>query len=79
MFMLDDGPIPTMEGILSSIIDTDSITGTASYLLARDSFQLDPNRARKATGHLLGCHRQLHVLLSGRSVMGDEQPLVGNQ
>jgi hypothetical protein len=79
MSMLDDGPIPAMEGVLSSIIDPDSITGTASHLLARDSFQPDPNRARKAAGHLLGCHRQLHELLSGRSVVGDEQPLVGNQ
>jgi hypothetical protein len=79
MSMLDDGPIPAMEGVLSSIINPDSITGTASHLLARDSFQPDPNRARKAAGHLLGCHRQLHELLSGRSVVGDEQPLVGNQ
>ena len=57
MFMLDDGPIPAMEGVLSSVINPDSITGTASYLLARDTFQLDPNRARKATGYMLGCHR----------------------
>jgi hypothetical protein len=79
MSVLDDGPIPAMEGVLSPVINPDSITSTASYLLARDPFQPDPNRARKATGDLLGCHRQLHVLLSGRSVMGDEQPLVGNQ
>ena len=68
----DDGPIPAMEGVLFSVINPDSITGTASHLLARDSFQPDPNRARKATRHLLGRHRQLHVLLSGCSVMGDE-------
>lgn len=79
MSVLDDGPIPAMEGVLSSVINPDPITGTASYLLARDTFQPDPDRARKATGHLLGCHRQLHELLSGRSVVGDEQPLVGNQ
>ena len=57
MFMLDDGPIPAMEGVLSPVINPDSITRTASYLLARDTFQPDLNRARKATGHLLGCHR----------------------
>lgn len=57
MSVLDDGPIPAMEGVLSSAIDPDSITGTASYLLARDPFQPDRDRARKATGHLLGCDR----------------------
>jgi hypothetical protein len=55
--MLNDGPIPEMEGLLSSVINADSITGTTSYLLAGDSFQPDPDRARKTTGHLLGCHR----------------------
>jgi hypothetical protein len=79
MSVPDDGPIPAMESVLSSVINPDSIAGAASHLLARDSFQPDPDRARKATGHLLGCHRQLHVLLSGRSVVGDEQPLVGNR
>ena len=57
MSMLDDGLIPAMESVLSSAFNPDSITGAASYLLARDPFQPDPNRARKATGHLLGCHR----------------------
>jgi hypothetical protein len=57
MFMLDNRPIPAMEGVLSSLINLDSIISAASYLLARHSFQPDPNRTRKAAGHLLGCHR----------------------
>jgi hypothetical protein len=78
MSVPDDRPIPAMEGVLSSVIDPDSIAGAAGHMLARHSFQLDPNRARKPTGHLLGCHWKLHVLLAGCSVVGDEQPLVGN-
>ena len=75
----DDRPVPEMEGVLSSVINTDSFAGTTGYLLARHTFQPDPHRARKAAGHLLGCYRQLHLLLSGRPVVGDEQPLVGDQ
>lgn len=79
MSVPDDGPIPAMEGVLSSVIDPYSIAGAASHLLARDAFQPDPDRTREETGDLLGRHRQLHVLLSGGSAVGDEQPLVGNQ
>jgi len=57
MSMLDNRPIPAMEGVLSSLIDLDSVISAASHLLARYSFQPDPNRTRKAAGHLLGCHR----------------------
>ncbi len=38
MSMPDDWPIPAMEGVLSSLINIDSITSTAGYMLARDSF-----------------------------------------
>ena len=68
----DDRPVPEMEGVLSSVINTDSFAGTTGYLLACHTFQPDPHRTRKAAGHLLGCHWQLHLLLSGCPVMGDE-------
>lgn len=68
-----------MEGVLSSIIHLDSSARAPSHLLARNALQLDPDRARRASRDLLGLNRQLHVLLQGRPIMGDEQPLVGNQ
>jgi hypothetical protein len=75
----DDRPVPTMESVLSSVINFDSFTGATSHLLARHPSQPDPNRVRKAARHLLGRHRKLHLLLSRRPVMGDEQSLVGNR
>lgn len=68
-----------MEGVLSSVIYLDSSTRAPSHLLARNAFQPDPDRARRASRDLLGRDRQFHVLLKGRPIMGDEQPLVGNQ
>ena len=75
----DDRPIPAMESVLSSVIHFDSFTGATSNLLARHPSQPDPNWARKAARHLLGRHRKLHLLLSGRPAMGDKQSLVGNR
>jgi len=68
-----------MENVLSSIIYLNSSTRAPSHLLARDAFQPDPDRARRASRDLLGRNRQLHVLLPGRPIMGDEQPMVGNE
>lgn len=79
MSLPDDWPIPAMESVLPSVINLDSFTGATSHLLARHPSQPDPDRARKAACHLLGRHRKLHLLFSGRPVMGDEQPLVGNR
>jgi hypothetical protein len=53
----DDRPVPEMESVLSSVINPDPFAGATGYLLARDTFQPDPHRARKAASHLLGCHR----------------------
>ena len=68
-----------MEGVLSPIINIDSSTRATGNLLARDALQPNPDWPRRASRDLLGCHRQLHVLLEGRPVVGDEQPLVGKQ
>ena len=72
-------PIPEMEGLLSAIVYPYSVTGAPGHLLARNSFEPGPDRTRAKAGSLLGCDRQLHVLLSSRPIMGHEQPLVGVQ
>lgn len=69
--------IPEMEGLLSTIVHPNSVTGAPGHLLARNSLQPGPDRTLATTSDLLGRDRQLHVLLSSRPIMGDEQPLVG--
>ena len=70
-------PIPEMEGLLSAIVHPYPVAGAPGHLLARNASQSGPHRTRATAGALLGCDRQLHVLLSSRPIMGDEQPLVG--
>ena len=73
------GPIPAMEGVLPPIINLDSIIGPPGYLLARHPFEPHSDWTRTTTRHYLGRHWQFHLLFSSCPIMGDEQPLVGNQ
>jgi hypothetical protein len=78
MSLPDHRPVPAMEGLLPPIINLDSIIGATGYLLARNPSHPHPDWIRTTARHLLGRHRQFHLLLPSCPIMGDEQPLVGN-